>query len=51
MAIANGSLPSEEDESQEQRREMVRKELLRLAKRSNAEVDEITWSREDLYDR
>lgn len=44
-------LASQEEESQEQRREMARKELLRLAKRSNAVVGEITWSREDLYDR
>ena len=46
-----GKLASQEEESQEQRREKARKELLRLAKRSNAVVGEITWSREDLYDR
>lgn len=46
-----GKLASQEEESQEQRRERARKELLRLAKRSNAVVGEITWSREDLYDR
>lgn len=35
----------------EDRTERARRRLLELAKESKAEVGEVTWKREDLYDR
>ena len=43
-------LASQEEESQEQRREMARKELIELSKRSTAEMGSYKWNREELYD-
>lgn len=45
-----GKLASQEEESQEQRREKARKRLIELSKRSTAEMGSYKWNREELYD-